>query len=126
MVYVVRSPAAFCRFCTNVQHIYSALNTNQIKPSSYIFAVAMCLIASMTVYRYVEISRFREKSVEYDFVVSAGEPEMADIKSRLRGMTFQSVDDEIIDEGIHRLTVRCPPDKIGIVKELLSRAIPKE
>jgi hypothetical protein len=86
----------------------------------------MCLIASMTVYRYVEISRFREKSVEYDFVVSAGDTEMADIKSMIRGMTFQSVDDEIIDEGIHRLTVRCPPDKIGIVKELLSRAIPKE
>ena len=108
---------------TPIYGIYTnALNTKRTISTSYFFATAMLLIATMTVYRYVEIKSFKDKSVSYDFVVNAGETEMSDIKNRLRGMTFQSVDDQIIDEGTHRLTVRCPPDKIGLVREFISRS----
>lgn len=87
----------------------------------YAFPVVMCLLAILTVAKYRSIVHFKSESREYSFVVSADKSEISGVKSRLQNYTYQSVDDEMIEEGLYRLTVRCPPDKIGFIKGTLMK-----
>jgi hypothetical protein len=85
----------------------------------YLFPAIMFAITILTAVKYRSIVAFKNESREFTFVVSADRSEMSDVKSKLENYTYQSVDDEMIEEGLYRLTVRCPPDKIGLVKGLM-------
>jgi hypothetical protein len=87
----------------------------------YAFAIAMCVLTLATAYRYGSVRRFVDRSREYSFVVEMDEAGMMRMKSDLRGATFQGVEGEAIDDGLYRITVRCPPDKVGLVWSLINR-----
>lgn len=76
----------------------------------------MCLLTVLTVAKYKSIATFKSESKEFTFVVSADESEISGVKSKLENYTYQPVENEMVKEGLYRLTVRCPPDKIGIIK----------
>jgi len=79
----------------------------------------MCLLTVLTIAKYRSIVLFKNESREFTFVVSADKSEISGVKSKLENYTYQSVDDEMIEEGLYKLTVRCPPDKIGFIKGLV-------
>lgn len=87
----------------------------------YFFPVVMCLLTVLTVAKYRSIVAFKNESEEFTFVVSVDKSEISDVKNRIQNYTFQAVDDEMIGDGLYKLTVRCPPDKIGFIKNMMSR-----
>lgn len=87
----------------------------------YLFPLLMCTLAILTIAKYRSIVSFKDQSKEFTFVVSADKAEISDVKNRLEKYTYQSVEDEMIEEGVYRLTVRCPPDKVGFVKGMMMR-----
>lgn len=87
----------------------------------YLFAAVMCVLTLATAYRYGSVRRFVEESREYSFVVEMDGADLGRVKSDLKGVTFQGVEGEAIDDGLYRITVRCPPDKVGLVWSLINR-----
>lgn len=85
----------------------------------YFFPLAMFLLTALTVAKYRSIVVFKNDSREFTFVVSADKSAMSGVKSKLENYTYQPVEDEMVEEGLYRLTVRCPPDKIGLVKGMI-------
>lgn len=81
----------------------------------------MCALTLATVYRYCVVRDFINDSREYSFVVEADGDSVPRIKADLRGATFQSVEEEMIEDGLYKITVRCPPDKVGSVWSFISR-----
>ena len=81
----------------------------------------MCVLTLATVYRYGAVKSFVESSQEYSFVVEADEASLSRIKSELQGATFQKVEQEMIEDGVYRITVKCPPDKVGFMWLLLDK-----
>jgi len=79
----------------------------------------MFLLTALTVAKYRSIVVFKNESREFTFVVSADKSAMSGVKSKLESYTYQPVEDEMVEDGLYRLTVRCPPDKIGIIKGML-------
>lgn len=87
--------------------------------SHYFFPFLMIVLGSMTIFRYSEIKRFRDQSREYSFVIRGDVSEIALIGENLRNFTYQPVDNQLVEEGTYKFTFRCPPDKIGIVRQML-------
>ena len=85
----------------------------------YFFPLMMFLLTVLTVAKYSSIVSFKSRSEEFTFVVSADKAEISGVKSKLENYTYQPVEDEMVEEGLYRLTVRCPPDKIGLIKGML-------
>ena len=81
----------------------------------------MCLLTLATVYRYAAVRDFIRDSREYTFVVEADDSRVSRIKSDLEGATFQRVEEEMVEDGLYRITVRCPPDKVGVMWSVLNR-----
>lgn len=92
-----------------------------MKPRDYTFPIIMCLITLVTVYRYGAIKQFLQNSQEYTFVVKADENSVGKMKSELEVATFQEVTQEKMDEETYKLTIKCPPDKIGRISMMLMR-----
>lgn len=86
-----------------------------------VFPLIMCALTLATVYRYGTVREFIRDSREYTFVVEADSCEVSRIKSGLAGATFQPVEGEMVEDGVYRITVRCPPEKVGSVWSLLGR-----
>lgn len=80
----------------------------------------MLLLAVLTVAKYRQISDFRSNSREFFFVVSGNESEISNAKEDLSNLTFQPVEEEMIEQGVYRLRVKCPPDKVGHIFSILS------
>lgn len=87
----------------------------------YAFAAAMCVATVVAAYRYGEIKNFLRESREYTFVVKGDECEVGQMMSHLEDATFQRVDQERVAEGTYRLTVKCPPDKVNRISNMLIR-----
>lgn len=87
----------------------------------YAFALVMGVLTVATAVRYGAVRRFVDSSREYSFVVEADEASLGRMKSGLRGATFQGVEGEAIEDGLYRITVRCPPDKVGAIWSLINR-----
>lgn len=87
----------------------------------YAFALVMGVLTVATAARYASVRRFVDSSREYSFVVEADEASLERMKSGLRGATFQGVEGQAIEDGVYRITVRCPPDKVGAVWHLINR-----
>lgn len=85
------------------------------------FALVMCFLTLATAYRYGAVKRFVRDSKEYTFFVEADRDRLKDMKSRLRGATFQSVGDEMVEDGLYRITVKCPPENLGIIWSMVGR-----
>jgi len=85
----------------------------------YFFPLAMFLLTALTVAKYRSIVVFKNESREFTFVVSADKSAMSGVKSKLENYTYQPVEDEMVEEGLYRLTFRCPPDKIGLIKGMI-------
>lgn len=90
------------------------------------FPLLMCALTLATVYRYGVVRDFIRESREYTFVVKADGHDVSRIKSSLEGATFQRVEGEMVEDGVYRITVRCPPDKVGNVWSLLGRLSGRE
>jgi hypothetical protein len=86
-----------------------------------VFPLVMCFLTLATVYRYAIVRDFISDSREYSFVVEADGDKLPRIKADLRGVTFQDVEEERIEDGLYRITLRCPPDKVGLMWSFLSR-----
>lgn len=97
-----------------------------MRPRDLLFPLVMCLLTLATVYRYGAVRRFIDESREYTFVLAADEGSISRIKADLRGATFQRVDEESVEDGVYRITVRCPPDKLGRMWLLLGRMSDEE
>lgn len=89
----------------------------------YAFALIMCILTLITAFRYAAIRRFVDGSERYSFVVEADNQTVAEMKRKLEGATFQAVRDEMLDEGVYRITVKCPPEKVTSVWVLLSNIL---
>lgn len=87
---------------------------------NYTFVATMIFLASLTAIKYKHIRDFKNNSVEYTFMVEGDKSDISSVKSRIQSLTYQSVDDEMIEEGLYRLTVRCPPDNLSSISSLLS------
>lgn len=87
--------------------------------ANYSFVALMLLLASLTFFKYKEISDFRSKSEEFTFVVAGDDSSVAAAAGRLQHLTYQNVEKEPMDGGRYRLRIKCPPDKIGGIKSLL-------
>jgi hypothetical protein len=85
----------------------------------YFFPLMMFLLTALTVAKYRSIVAFKNESQEFTFVVSADKAEISGVKSKLENYTYQPVEDEMVEEGLYRITVRCPPEKIGLIKGML-------
>lgn len=90
------------------------------KFGNYVFASVMLVLAMLTMARYRQISDFRSKSQEFVFVVSGDKSEISAAKTDLSKLTFQPVEEEMIEQGIYRLRVKCPPDKVRYISSILS------
>jgi len=89
------------------------------------FALVMCLITLVTAYRYGLVRDFVRCSREYSFVVEADGDTLSRMKSDLEDATFQRVEETMIEDGVYRITVKCPPDKVGSLWSLLARRYSK-
>jgi hypothetical protein len=85
------------------------------------FAFLMLVLTAATTYRYSSIESFRRGSADYSLVIKAEASDLPEIKSEIRGLTFQPVGDESVKDGFYRITFRCPPDKLGGVWKALSK-----
>lgn len=87
----------------------------------FIFPAVMCLLTVATVHRYRSVRHFIDQSREYVFVVEADGNQVPRIKSDLEGATFQRVDGELMEDGRYKFTVRCPPEKVGLMWSMLGK-----
>lgn len=94
-----------------------------MRMKDYAFALIMCVLTLMTAFRYVAIRRFVDGSERYSFVIEADKQTVVEMKRKLEGVTFQSVIDEMLDEGVYKITVKCPPEKVTSVWVLLSNIL---
>ena len=92
-----------------------------MKLRDYTFSIIMCLLTLLSIYRYGAIKQFLEDSQEYTFVVKANSNLVDEMKSNLEDVTFQEVKQEKMDEETYKLTIKCPPDKIGRISMMLMR-----
>lgn len=91
-----------------------------IRTNNYFF-LAMLFLATLTVVRYRHIMEYRNSSKEFTFVVSGDQESLFAAKSDISKMTLQSVEHELIGQGLYRLKFRCPPDDLGRVQSKLER-----
>lgn len=85
------------------------------------FIFLMIFLSVLTIAKYREIYRIKSNSKEFTFVIEGDEKEILSLKSNIQGITYQPVDGEKIEEGKYKLKIRCPPDKINYVWNLLHR-----
>lgn len=85
------------------------------------FPLVMCALTLATVYRYGVVRNFISDSREYTFVVEADGDRVPRIKADLQGATFQRVEGEQLEDGLYKITLRCPPDKVGIMWSILNK-----
>jgi hypothetical protein len=86
----------------------------------------MLSLTALTLARYLEIVDFKKSSEEFVFVVEGDASRISKLKTNIQNLTYQTVQEEMIEEGVYRLRVRCPPDKINSVWALLGRLSRKE
>lgn len=80
----------------------------------------MLFLTSLTIFRYKEIRDFRNKSKEFTFVVSGDDLSLTTATEQLHQFTYQNVEKEALDNGLYRIKIKCPPDKVGGIRSLLS------
>ena len=97
-----------------------------MKFKNYIFAFLMLFLTTLTMAKYFEINYFKRNSEEFTFVVEGDANRILKLKKDIQNFTYQTVQEEMIQEGIYKLRVRCPPDKVNSIWALLGRLARKE
>lgn len=85
------------------------------------FVLLMIVFSVLTLAKYREISRIKSNSKEFTFIISGEEKEVFNLKSNIQGITYQPVYEEKIESGKYRLKIKCPPEKMHFIFNLLSR-----
>jgi hypothetical protein len=81
----------------------------------------MCLITLATVYRYSVVRGSIRDSREYTFLVETDDTSFIRMKSDLKHANFRRVRGEFVEEGVYRITVKCPPEKISAAWSIMNR-----
>lgn len=82
-----------------------------MKISGYLLPLAMCILTVATVARYAQMAEIRRSGQEYNFLVRTDENGVMKIRSDLAEADLHKVQESEIEDGLYRITVRCPPDK---------------
>ena len=82
-----------------------------MKIRGYILPLAMCILTVATVARYSQLAETRKSGQEYNFLVRTDEDGVMKIRSDLAEADLHRVEDSEIEDGLYRITVRCPPEK---------------
>lgn len=75
----------------------------------------MCSLTIATAWRYVAIAESNRGTKVYNFLVETDSEGFSKIASKLEDSVCRNVKGEEVADGLYRLTVRCPPDKIDSV-----------
>lgn len=78
-----------------------------------IFPSVMLVMTVLTVSKYVSIKEFRRSSQEFIVDIEGSQAEVEKMREVLEDMTFQPVSEECLEDKRHRLTLRCPPEKLS-------------
>lgn len=73
--------------------------------------LAMCILTVATVAKYAQLAEIKRAGQEYNFLVRTDEEGVMKIRSDLAAADLHGVDENEIEDGLYRITVRCPPDK---------------
>jgi hypothetical protein len=80
----------------------------------------MCLLTVATAAMYSEA---RRSGKEYNFVVRTDSEGVSKIRSHLADADFHRVEEAEIEDGLYRITVRCPSDKVGTMWSVMDRML---
>ncbi len=83
-----------------------------------VFPCVMLAMTLLTVSKYMSIKEFRRSSQEFTVEIEGDPIEVEKMRGVLEDMTFQPVNEDCLEGRRHRLTLRCPPEKLS---SLLSR-----
>ena len=75
----------------------------------------MCALTIATAWRYASIMESNRGTEVYSFLVQTDSEGFSKIASGLEGSACREVEGEKVADGLYRLTVRCPPDKMDSV-----------
>lgn len=89
-----------------------------MKPVRYLFPVLMCALTVATAAQYAIVSRVGR---EYNFVVKTDAEGFSRIQADLEAAELQGVAGEEVEEGVFRITVRCPTNKLNTLWRILGR-----
>ena len=85
----------------------------------------MCLLTVATAVGYSRIADLRRLGQEYNFVVRTDSEGISEIRANLADNDFCRVEELEISEGLYRITVRCPADKVGAMWSVMNRIAEK-
>jgi hypothetical protein len=77
----------------------------------------MLVLTVLTVSKYSVIKNFRSNSQIFTVEIEGDELDVQKIRSVLQDMTFQDVEEDCLGDRRHRLTLRCPPEKLSFLLE---------
>lgn len=80
----------------------------------------MCVLTMATAVSYTRIVHLRRAGREYNFVVRTDDEGVVKIRSDLAVADLHGVRQSQIEDGLYRITVRCPPEKIGAMWSVMS------
>lgn len=86
------------------------------KLRDYTFPVLMCLLTVATAAMYGHIANFGR---EYSFVVRTDEAGVSKMKSDLAGADLLDFEAGEVEDGIYRITVKCPRGKVGAMMRVM-------
>lgn len=79
----------------------------------------MLLLTAATVFRYGEIQDFKKRSSEHLFLIEA--KDIVSVEKALRNATFQDVEMRRISDDRYSIVLKCPPDNVGHMMNLIQR-----
>lgn len=83
-----------------------------------IFPAIMIFIMIATLVKYGLIQDFKRRSSDHLFLVET--ENIKSVEKALRDATFQEIIKEKIAEDKYKITVRCPPEKVGSIRILIN------
>ena len=86
-----------------------------MKLRDFAFPLVMCLLTAATAWRYGSIVDSNKGTKVYSFLLETDRDGFSRIASGLEGSVCREVGGEEVSDGLYRLTVRCPPDKVSTV-----------
>lgn len=75
----------------------------------------MCLLTVATAWRYGSIVEANRGTKVYSFIVETDRDGFSRMASDLEESFCREVKGEEVSDGLYRLTIRCPPDKVSTV-----------
>jgi hypothetical protein len=88
-------------------------------PYGFFFPAVMLALTALTLFRYNSIQDFKRRSSEYRITIESTDIES--LERAIKEATFQDVEYERISGGRYKLLVKCPPDNLGSLFNLIQR-----